>query len=214
MALSCLPQFIHDHYEIHEWNHASAILQGDFPNELADICDILTNFRLRKSHILTPGGRKSPIAEELDSAFYERLWCERKFDTRQQVDGVERLTPTHSIDCFKNNIGVEIEWNNKDPFFDRDLNNFRLLFELKALSVGVIITRCSHLQETFADFGKKNSYGSSTTHFGKLKPRIDGAGSGGCPVLAFGISDRLLVDDTALHGSARSTIDLKFDVFS
>jgi hypothetical protein len=47
-----------------------------------------------------------------------------------------------------------------------------------------------------------------------LKPRIDGAGSGGCPVLAFGISDRLLVDDTALHGSARSTIDLKFDVFS
>ena len=32
--------------------------------------------------------------------------------------------------------------NNKDPFYDRDLNNFKLLFDLRAISVGIIITRC------------------------------------------------------------------------
>ena len=29
-----------------------------------------------------------------------------------------------------------MEWNNKDPFFDRDLNNFRLLFELALYKLG------------------------------------------------------------------------------
>jgi len=38
-------------------------------------------------------------------------------------------TPTHKVDCFKNRVALEIEWNNKDPFFDRDRNNFRLLFD-------------------------------------------------------------------------------------
>ena len=50
------------------------------------------------------------------------------------VDGNERLSPTHKVDCYKNRIALEIEWNNKDPFFDRDLNNFRLLFDLRAIS--------------------------------------------------------------------------------
>ncbi len=49
---------------------------------------------------------------------------------------------------------MEIEWNNKDPFYDRDLNNFRLLFELRAVSVGVIVTRCNELQEIFDALGR------------------------------------------------------------
>jgi len=56
------------------------------------------------------------------------------------VDGTPKETPTHRIDNFKNCIGVQVEWNNKDPFLDRDLNNFRLLHQLDVLSVGVIVT--------------------------------------------------------------------------
>jgi hypothetical protein len=195
MSLSSLPEFIQEHYQIMEWNHASAILVQDFPDEFSDLCDLLTAFRLRKSHILVPGGQKSEIASELDSFLYGRGWLEKHFDTRAQVDGVERVTPTHSIDCYKNKVGIEIEWNNKDPFFDRDLNNFRLLFELKTISVGVIITRCTDLQQIFKQLGRGASYGASTTHFDKLKPRIVGGGAGGCPVLAFGITQQLYVDD-------------------
>lgn len=97
-------------------------------------------------------------------------------------------TPTHKVDCYKNRVALEVEWNNKDPFFDRDLNNFRLLFDLRAISVGVIITRCDHLQTIFNGLGRGSSYGASTTHMSKLLPRIEGGSGGGCPLLVFGIS--------------------------
>ena len=37
--------------------------------------------------------------------------------------------------------------------------------------------------------------GASTTHISKLFPRIEGGGGGGCPVLVFGISKKLYVED-------------------
>jgi len=104
-------------------------------------------------------------------------------------------SPTHKVDCFKNRVALEIEWNNKDPFFDRDLNNFRLLFELRAISVGIIITRCDELQGIFNNLNRGTSYGNSTTHISKLLPRIKGGGGGGCPILVFGIKRSLFVED-------------------
>lgn len=77
-------------------------------------------------------------------------------------------TPTHKVDYYKDRVAVETEWNNNDPFYDRDLNNFRLLFELQAVHVGAIITRSSELQDIFNQFGKGASYGQATTHMGRL----------------------------------------------
>ena len=48
---------------------------------------------------------------------------EKSFDTKIVVDLHEMASPTHKVDCFKNKVALEIEWNNKDPFYDRDLNN-------------------------------------------------------------------------------------------
>ncbi len=104
-------------------------------------------------------------------------------------------SPTHKIDCNKDRVALEVEWNNKDPFYDRDLNNFRLLLDLRAISVGIVITRCDELQDLFYTLGKGSSYGASTTHIGKLLPRIDGGGGGGCPILAVGIRRGLYVED-------------------
>jgi hypothetical protein len=191
MSIDDFPNFVKKHYEIHEWKHASAILAKDFPAEYADVISILTDFRLKKSDVLTPGGGKSPIAKMIDHAFTSRGWREHGFDTKVIVDNAEFVSPTHKVDCFKNRVALEIEWNNKDPFFDRDLNNFRLLFDLRAISVGVIITRCDSLQDIFDRLGKGDSYGPSTTHMGNLLPRIEGGGGGGCPVLVFGIKDLL-----------------------
>lgn len=195
MAIELLPEFVRQHYEAHEWKHACAILAGDFPDEWRDIVTVLSDFRLSLRAISTPGGRKSSIASRLDTAFYALGWREKQFDTKVVVDTRELISPTHKVDCFKNGVGLEVEWNNKDPFFDRDLNNFRLLFDLRAISVGIIITRCDELQEVFDAIGRGDSYGQSTTHMGKLLPRIEGGGGGGCPILAFGISKRLLIED-------------------
>lgn len=190
-----LPAFIRTRYEVHEWKHACAILKQDFAGEWNDIVSVLAEFRLYKSWILNPGGRKSRISKFIDSYLYERGWMEKEFHTEMVVDGNRTDTPTHKIDCFKNRVALEIEWNNKDPFYDRDLNNFRLLFDLRAISVGVIITRCDDLQEIFKELGRGASYGASTTHMSKLLPRIEGGGGAGCPLLVFGISKALYVED-------------------
>lgn len=142
-----------------------------------------------------PGGRKSKVSEHIDSFLYRRGWVEKEFQTKVVVDDLSMSSPTHKVDCFKNKVALEIEWNNKDPFYDRDLNNFRLLFDLRAISAGVIITRCDDLQDIFNDLGRGPSYGASTTHMRKLLPKIEGGSGGGCPVLVFGITKHLYEED-------------------
>ena len=80
-------------------------------------------------------------------------------------------------------------------FCDRDLNNFRLLYDLRVADVGVVVTRSTALMQwlrlSYTDFAKAvGTYGSSTTHFDK--PRIVGGGAGGCPVLVFAMTPALI----------------------
>lgn len=195
MLHSRLPAFVTANYECYEWKHASAILSQDFTCEWTDLLDVLTSFRLKKSWITKGGGNKSELSSYIDGFLTQRGWIEKQFQTAIEVDGARKDSPTHKIDCFKNGVALEIEWNNKDPFFDRDLNNFRLLFDLRAVSVGIIITRADELQEIFNQLGRGSSYGNSTTHMSKLLPRIEGGGGAGCPLLVFGIKKSLLLED-------------------
>jgi hypothetical protein len=195
MGIELFSQFILDHYEVHEWKHACAILVNDFPQEWCDINSLLEHFQLCKSWITVGGGRKSEVSNAIDHYLYQRGWVEKSFSTSVTVDDRIMDSPTHKVDCYKNGVALEIEWNNKDPFFDRDLNNFRLLFDLRAISVGVIITRCDSLQEIFDSLGRGKSYGTSTTHMSRLLPRIEGGGGGGCPIIVFGITDKLYSEE-------------------
>lgn len=195
MPIASLPLGLLSKFEVHEWRHATAILERDFPDEWMDVCEVLTEFRLCRSYVIKPGGRKSQVSDWIDTALGRRGWMEKGFDTSVVVDGAKLNSPTHSVDCFKNRVALEIEWNNKDPFFDRDLNNFRLLFELRVVSVGIIVTRCDCLQKIFDELGRGKSYGASTTHMSKLLPKIEGGGGGGCPILVFGIRDLLYDKD-------------------
>jgi hypothetical protein len=194
-TLHLVPADLQQLYRVKEWRNAAGVLHTACPREWADIVEVLRNFRLRRSEIEAAGKNRSPISRQIDGAFYARGWIEKDFHTAIKIDEQEYDTPTHSVDCFKNRVALEVEWNNKDPFFDRDLNNFRLLFDLRAIDVGVIVTRATELQKIFNDLGKGTSYGSSTTHHAKLWPRLDGGGGGGCPVLTFAITPALYLDD-------------------
>lgn len=195
MGIEQFPSFITENYEIHEWRHAHAILRQDFAQEYAEVIDVLTRFRLRKSWITVGGGRKSKVSEWIDSELAQHGWRPKNFDTKITVDERSYESPTHEVDCFKNGIALEIEWNNKDPFFDRDLNNFRLLFDLRVISAGIIVTRCDELQDVFDQLGRGKSYRASTTHMSKLLPRIQGGGGAGCPILVFGLKKSLYVEN-------------------
>ena len=136
------------------------------------------------------GGGRSHIPQEIDGFLRGRGWGEKQFDIKITVDGTEYPTPTHRIDNVKSRVGLEVEWNNKTEFYDRDLNNFLLLHDLKVLSVGVIITRVSELQALFDSLNIGGKYGQSTTIWDKLIPKVNGGGAGGCPLLLVGITDQ------------------------
>jgi hypothetical protein len=182
-----LPDDILESYECHQWKHAAAILSTDFPEELGDIVHVLRTIKLRKTFMTDRGGGKSPYAKAVDKAFRERGWAPKRWSTAIVVDDKQMASPTHEVDCFKNRIGLELEWSNKDPFYDRDLNNFRLLFDLRVISVGVIITKADELAGLLSDLDVWDKYGTTTTWMSKLLPRIRGGGGGGCPLLVFGI---------------------------
>lgn len=188
MSLDLIPSRLHKRFLFDERHHATSILASDFQAEFDDILRCLDAFYLKKSSIVAAGGALSTIPKTIDGFLAKHGWeNERRFDIKITADDKPIPIPTHKIDIFKNGVGVEVEWNNKTEFYDRDLNNFRLLFDMRVLSVGVIITRLSELQKLFnkLDIGKK--YGNSTTHWDKLIPKVDSGGAGGCPLLLIGM---------------------------
>ncbi|MDR3558703.1 MAG: BglII/BstYI family type II restriction endonuclease [Candidatus Pacebacteria bacterium] len=190
-----IPEDLRQLYLIREWRNAAGVLATACPVEWKEIIEVLRAFRLLRSEVQAAGANRSPIFRGLDGAFYRLGWQEKQFKTAIKIDNEEYESPTHKVDCFKGRVALELEWNNKDPFFDRDLNNFRLLFDLRAIDVGVIITRATELQQIFNQLGKGASYGASTTHHTKLWPKVEGGGGGGCPILSFAITRALYVDD-------------------
>lgn len=83
-------------------------------------------------------------------------WKKQNFEIAKVVDGVRRESTSREVDHVKRVDGVGViacksEWNNKDPFFDRDLENFKRLHAEGAISVGLLITRGKSLQDSLWD---------------------------------------------------------------
>ncbi|NRA28987.1 MAG: restriction endonuclease [Parvularculaceae bacterium] len=190
---SLVPSDIKSRYDVYEWRNGLAVLHTAHAECFRDILTVLREFSFARSDVLTPGGSKSGIARKIDSRFYELGWQEKTYQTAVIVDDQRLDSPTHSVDCVKGKVALELEWNNKDPFFDRDLNNFRQLFDLRAIEVGVIVTRATELQKIFVELGRGSSFGNSTTHVAKLLPRLEGGAGGGCPIVVFGITENCYV---------------------
>ena len=183
--------YISSIFDIHEFGNASAILKYDHPNEYNDILSSLNNFSLNKSHLIVSGGGRSKIPPMIEDPLIENDWAEKNFNINISLDGEQRKIETHKIDCFKNKIGFEVEWNNKTEFYDRDLNNFRVLHSLGALNVGIIVTRSDELDDLFKDLGIYAKYGPSTTILSKLLFKVSGGALGGCQLIVFGIKKNL-----------------------
>lgn len=132
-------------------NHAEAILAHDFPDDLAALVAALQQFRIGLPELIGGGGGESGQTQRLRRALDDLGWCKHKFAVQTIVDGTEREAISHEVDHVRfaanGTLALEIEWNNKDPFFDRDLENFQRLHALSAISVGIVITRGSSMQD-------------------------------------------------------------------
>jgi len=149
MGLEVIPTQTRERYHIEERRHACAILTTDCSPELQDIVGCLDQFELLRSEIAAGGGGKTKIAKRFDSFLAGRGWTEKSVRVGRKIDETVTESETHKVDFFKGRVAVEVEWNNKDPFFSRDLDVFRLLHDLNVISVGVIVTRMDELQEIF-----------------------------------------------------------------
>lgn len=188
-----------DKYEIFDYNDAIATLQSNYPEQWNDLIKVLTNFKVKRSEILTPGGSLSVIAKNFDKEFVVKDWTKKRFEIPVIHDGQEYIFDTHEVDNYKDGIVCDLEWNNKTEFLYRNLLTYRLLYEHGMIGVGIIVTRCTNLQSLFNQLGKGESYGASTTHMDKLIPIIKVGGSGNCPILAIGISKNQYINDRPIE---------------
>ena len=132
-------------------SHAEAIIAHDFAEETDALISELMNFRVAVSELVTGGGGESGQTQRLRHSLDDLGWRKHNFAVQLVVDGHLREGVSHEVDhVLKTDAGtlaLEIEWNNKDPFFDRDLENFQRLHGLSAISLGVIVTRGQSMQE-------------------------------------------------------------------
>ena len=119
-TIHLVPDDLRALYHVKEWRNATGVLATACPDEWADIIDLLRSFRLLRSEVVVGGGNRSLVSRRIDGAFYARGWVEKGFQTAITVDATRFDSPTHAVDCFRNGVALEVEWNNKDPFFDRD----------------------------------------------------------------------------------------------
>jgi hypothetical protein len=142
-------------FDVETRNHAEAVLDHDFPEALDEIAAALLGVAIPAEELVRGGGGEALSTQRLRRALAEAGWPKHNFVIRKYVDDVEREATSHEIDHVRRTaagvVALEIEWNNKDPFFDRDLENFQRLHAEGAISVGVIVTRGASLQEAMLD---------------------------------------------------------------
>ncbi len=234
-------QLCHNGFDVETRNHAGAILSVDFPEIAGELESALLDLSIPSEELIGSGGGEAPSTQRLRKRLYAENWPKHTFDFRMIVDGRETVSNSHEIDHIRSTplgkVALEIEWNNKDPFFDRDLENFQRLHAQSAISVGILITRGASLQddmrgiiqrciekhgfsneaEMVESFGMKDrtkrqrdavqrmidqhtpfagafakhfvsdKFGASTTHWQKLKDRIDRGVGNPCPLLLIGL---------------------------
>ncbi len=131
-------------------NHAGAILTVDFLDIAAELEDALLDVKIPVEELVGSGGGEAQSTQRLRRRLYTAGWPKHNFSFQLIVDGRETVSNSHEIDHVRRTdggtIALEIEWNNKDPFFDRDLENFQRLHAQSAISVGVLITRGASMQ--------------------------------------------------------------------
>ncbi len=178
--------------------YADVILSEAFPDHWDDLRHALDSFHPTFGELRAAGGNRTPFVARFDASLEARGWGKRSVDIGKLIDG-ELVTAVrgHEIDMFRARsgidrypgVGCEMEWNNKDPFFDRDLLNFQSLHREGVLAVGVLVTRGPTLQDVVKrTIGPK--FGESTTHWRKLVERVNLGGGGECPLLVVGIEPR------------------------
>lgn len=104
--------------------YSDVILRASFPSHFLDLCAALDDLMIPFADVSAGGGNRSPIAIKFDGSLHDRGWSKRTIEITKLIDDAPVMKVRgHEIDMFKvgsatnayPGIGVEMEWNNKDP---------------------------------------------------------------------------------------------------
>ncbi|MBT6461930.1 MAG: restriction endonuclease, partial [Opitutae bacterium] len=154
-------------------HHANAIFDGVFPSLAEEIEEVLSRLKIKVSELVAGGGGEASMTQRLRRELTDSGWKKHEFIVEKLIDGVSTISQTHEIDHVRRHenstIGLEIEWNNKDPFYDRDLENFSRLHADSAIAVGVIITRGKSLHQSLEKLVEEYALRHNLTDFPDLQ---------------------------------------------
>lgn len=148
--------------------HADAILHEDFPEAIQELEGLFLDIAIPIEELIRGGGGEAQVTQRLRRALHDRGWQKGIFNVEKTINERTTFAQSHEVDHVKEynkgTVALEIEWNNKDPFFDRDLENFSRLHADGAVSVGGIVTRGASLQDglgaAIRDFAVASGIGS------------------------------------------------------
>lgn len=140
-------------YQVVTLHHAEAILKHDMSEAISDLESVLSQIEIPVEELVRGGGGEGQLTQRIRKELADKHgWKKHVFEIKKTVDGVEKESISHEIDHVKRfkcgTFALEIEWNNKDPFYDRDLENFKRLHADGVISIGGIVTRGTSLHES------------------------------------------------------------------
>jgi hypothetical protein len=147
-------------FQVEFHSHAQAILAGDFPTVEKELEEVLLGATIPIEEIIAGGGGEAKGTQRLRRGLQAKGWETKTFVVEKRINDIPREAISHKMDHVKDytlrdgsmaTIAMEIEWNNKDPFYDRDLENFKRLHADGAISVGIIVTRGRSLHDRMRD---------------------------------------------------------------
>ena len=130
-------------FQVLALHHAEAILKHDMADAIPELEKVLLDIKIPAEELVRGGGGEGEMTQRLRRALSDYYgWKKHIFEIKKIVDGEEKESISHEIDHVKRfstgTFALEIEWNNKDPFFDRDLENFKRLHADGVISIGAI----------------------------------------------------------------------------
>ena len=240
MTGSIFPRLRDKGFDIEFKYYADAILSQSFPAAADELDAIIDSVAIPIRELVRGGGGEALVTQRLRRSLQDHGWSKRTFVVEKTINDKTTSSQSHEVDHAKDfddqTIALEIEWNNKDPFFDRDLENFNRLHADGGISIGVIVTRGRSLQQgvegrirsfataraiqsfdDLAPFGHeptrrqrqevdryrrrnacafaeawaacftRDKFGTATTHWDKLRIRLDRGVGSPCPIVGLGI---------------------------
>jgi len=194
-----IPDDITNLYEIYDFKHAPAILATEFREEFQEVCVALRTFRFTEEDIIMGGGNESNIPKKFSNILRPMGWRAEQLNAKMLIDDAIIRHDTPIVDYIKGRVALDIAWIDKDQTIDKDLHAFRTFFDYDKISLGILLTIGNDLgpysnRLDYNTQGKriKDKNGPITTHMKKLLIRLEAGINGGCPVLVFGITNKLL----------------------